>query len=219
MRGIRFTHKLLGSTQVSNDQKQLIQMSDACERQMIAILETANIGSIEDGCQELNMVVFLLENVINAVISQVMIFLVEKDMHGISKEIGSLSLYGDQIRLQQVLSDFLMHVVHHTQSSEGSVEIRVDLISKLIRDGHDFVHLQFRMIHPGQGLPLQIVQEMFQGGNKLVSQEGFGLRATHKILRNMGGHAQYIRDPSRLVNATFSLTLNFKPLMEQAWNQ
>ncbi|KAF5190083.1 Phytochrome [Thalictrum thalictroides] len=50
LNGIQFTtHKLLlESSHITNDQKQLLETSDACERQMIEILKTTDIGSIED---------------------------------------------------------------------------------------------------------------------------------------------------------------------------
>ncbi|XP_057464151.1 phytochrome E-like isoform X4 [Actinidia eriantha] len=47
--GLRFIHKLLESTAVSEDQKQLLETSDACERQIISIIEDLDLGKIQDG--------------------------------------------------------------------------------------------------------------------------------------------------------------------------
>ena len=101
---------------------------------------------------------FLLGNVLDAVVSQVMILLKERNLklfHEISEEIKTLSLYGDQIRLQLVLSDFLLNVVHHAPSPDGWVEIRISPGLKLIQDGNEFVCLQFRYHNYG-GLLHQI---------------------------------------------------------------
>ncbi|KAF8391129.1 hypothetical protein HHK36_023430 [Tetracentron sinense] len=147
LNGIRFTHKLLETTAISDDQKQFLETSDACERQMMTIIEDMDIGSIEEGCLELNMAEFLFGSVIDAIVSQVMILLREKNLqliHEIPEEIKTLSLYGDQIRLQQVLSDFLRNIVHHAPCSDGWVEIKVAHSLKLIGDGIEFVNLQFR---------------------------------------------------------------------------
>ena len=90
---------------------------------------------------------FLLGNVLDAIVSQVMILLRERNLQlflEIPEEIKSLSLYGDQIRLQLVLSDFLLNVVHHTPSPDGWVEIKISPGLKIIQDGNEFIRLQFR---------------------------------------------------------------------------
>lgn len=47
--GIRFIHKLLEDSAVSEDQKQFLETSDACERQIISIIEDMDLRSIEEG--------------------------------------------------------------------------------------------------------------------------------------------------------------------------
>lgn len=49
LNGIRFTHKLLENTEVSENQKQFLVTSDACERQIMAIIEDTGLGSINEG--------------------------------------------------------------------------------------------------------------------------------------------------------------------------
>ena len=48
LNGIRFTHKLLENTDISENQKQFLDASDACERQIMMIIED-DLGSIEEG--------------------------------------------------------------------------------------------------------------------------------------------------------------------------
>lgn len=96
---------------------------------------------------QLNMEEFVLGNILDAIVSQVMMLIREKNLqlfHEIPDEIKMLSLYGDQIRLQVVLSDFLLNVVSHTASPNGWVEIKVSPTLKIIQDGDEFIHLQFR---------------------------------------------------------------------------
>lgn len=197
LNGIRFTHKLLENTPISDYQKQFLDTSDACERQIMTVIEDMDSRSIEEGTVELNMEEFLLGSVLDAIVSQVTILLGEKNLqliHDIPVETKTLALCGDRIRLQLVLSDFLLNVVHHSPAPNGWAEIKVSHDFKLVQDGNQFVHLQFRMSHPGHGLPSALIQDMFEGGDQWTTQQGLGLHLSQKLLNMMNGHAQYIRE-------------------------
>lgn len=47
LNGIRFTHRLLETTATSDDQKQYLETSEACERQMMSIISDIDMGNIE----------------------------------------------------------------------------------------------------------------------------------------------------------------------------
>lgn len=47
--GIQFTHKLLEATCVSDNQKQLLETSEACEKQIQSVIDNMDFGGIEDG--------------------------------------------------------------------------------------------------------------------------------------------------------------------------
>lgn len=47
--GIRFTNSLLEATCLSNEQKQFLETSAACEKQMLKIIRDVDLESIEDG--------------------------------------------------------------------------------------------------------------------------------------------------------------------------
>lgn len=47
--GIRFTNSLLEMTDMNEDQKQFLETSVSCERQMYNIIKDANLQYIEDG--------------------------------------------------------------------------------------------------------------------------------------------------------------------------
>ncbi|XP_034698119.1 phytochrome E [Vitis riparia] len=197
LNGIRFTHKLLETTATSVYQKQFLETSEACERQMMSIIADIDMGIIEEGSMELNVEEFLLGNVLDAVVSQVMMLLKEKKLQlvcEIPEEIKTLPLSGDQIKLQQVLSDFLHNIVHHAPSSDGWIEIKISTGLKMIQDFNEFIHLQFRMTHIGQGLPPDLIQDMFEGGDQWNTQEGLGLNLSRKLLSAMNGRVQYVRE-------------------------
>lgn len=53
-----------------------------------------------------------------------------------------------------------------------------------------------RMTHPGQGLPSELVQDMFHS-SQWATQEGLGLSTSRKLLKMMKGHIQYVREPNK----------------------
>ncbi|MED6140508.1 hypothetical protein PIB30_093856 [Stylosanthes scabra] len=143
---------------------------------------------------------FVLGSILDAIVSQVMLLVRGKSLqlfHEIPDEIKTLALYGDQIKLQMVLSDFLLNVVNHTPSPNGWVEIKISPGLKIIQDGHEFIHLKFRVSHSGQGLPSNILQDMFEEGNQWTTQEGLGLYMSRKMLSRMNGHVHYVREQNK----------------------
>ncbi|KAK9992095.1 hypothetical protein SO802_027080 [Lithocarpus litseifolius] len=197
--GIRFTNSLLEATDMTEDQRQFLETSAACEKQMLKIIKDVDLESIEDGSLELEKGEFFLGSVINSVVSQVMMLLREKNLQlirDIPEEIKSLAVYGDQIRIQQVLADFLLNMVRYAPSPEGWVEIHVRPSLKQISDAHTLVRTEFRMVSPGEGLPPELVQDMFHS-SRWLTQEGLGLSMCRKILKLMNGEVQYIRESER----------------------
>lgn len=53
----------------------------------------------------------------------------------------------------------------------------------------------WRIVCPGEGLPPELVQDMFS--SRWVTQEGLGLSICRKILKLMNGKLQYIRESER----------------------
>jgi len=53
------------------------------------------------------------------------------------------------------------------------------------------------MTHSGQGLPSDVLQDMFEGGNQWNTQEGLGLYMSRKILSRMSGHVHYVREQNK----------------------
>ncbi|EOY06735.1 Phytochrome B isoform 3, partial [Theobroma cacao] len=53
LNGIRFTNSLLEATELTEDQKQFLETSAACEKQMLKIIRDVDVESIEDGSMEL----------------------------------------------------------------------------------------------------------------------------------------------------------------------
>ncbi|GFQ05374.1 phytochrome b [Phtheirospermum japonicum] len=178
LNGIRFTNSILEGTNLTEDQRQLLETSAACEKHSL----------------ELEKAEFLFGNVIDAVVSQVMLSLSEKGLQlirDIPEEIKTLTVYGDQVRIQQILADFLLNMVRYAPSPNGWVELQLRPSLKQVSDGTTIVHIEFRIVCPGEGLPSELVQDIFHN-SRWTTQEGLGLSMCRKILKLMNGEVQYI---------------------------
>lgn len=63
-------------------------------------------------------------------------------------------------------------------------------------------------MHPGAGLPEELVHEMFDRGRGMT-QEGLGLSMCRKLVKLMNGEVKYIRETGKsyfLVNLELPLT-------------
>lgn len=208
--GIRFTNSLLEATDLTEDQKQFLETSAACEKQMLKIIKDVDLEIIDDGFVELEKADFLLGSVIDAVVSQVMLLMRERGLQlirDIPEEIKTLTVYGDQVRVQQVLADFLLNMVRYAPSPDGWVDIQVRPSLKQIFEGITTVRIEFRIVCPGEGLPPELVQDMFHS-SRWVTQEGLGLSMCRKFLKLMNGDVQYIRESERCY---FAINLELPP--------
>ncbi|KAK3002566.1 hypothetical protein RJ639_022061 [Escallonia herrerae] len=164
--GIRFTNSLLEATDLTEDQKQFLETSAACEKQMLKILRDVELENIETCSLELEKAEFFLGSVIDAVVSQVMLLLSERGLQlirDIPEEIKTLAVYGDRVRVQQVLADFLLNMVRYAPSPEGWVEIQVRPSLKQTSDGSTAVHIEFRSAVLSCLEPWDFIEEIIAG--------------------------------------------------------
>lgn len=90
---------------------------------------------------------FFLGRVMDAVVSQVMLLIRERGLQlirDIPEEIKTLCVHGDQVRVQQVLADFLFSMVCYAPSPDGWVDIQVRPSLKQTADGITTVRIEFR---------------------------------------------------------------------------
>lgn len=198
--GIHFARSFIEHTDLSEDQKQLVETSATCEKQLRRILDDMDLASIEEGYLELDTAEFMMASVMNSVVSQGMMQSSKKDLQlfcDTPPEFKTMCVFGDQVRLQQVLADFLMNAVQFTPPS-GWVEIKVVPQTKRLPGGVDMIQLEFRVTHAGEGLPEDLVHQMFDRADAhSKSQEGLGLSMCRKIVRLMNGEVQYVREPGK----------------------
>lgn len=200
LNGIRFAHKLLESSEISENQRQFLETSDACEKQIATIIQDTDLKSIEEGKLQLETEEFRLESVLDTIISQVMIMLRERKAQirvEVAQEIKTLPLYGDRVKLQLILADLLRNIVNHAPFPDSWVGIKISSSHKLAHNNNPYIHLQFRMIHPGKGLPSEMLSDMFETRDGWVTPDGLGLKLSRKLLEQMNGRVSYVREDER----------------------
>ncbi|GAB4848231.1 Phytochrome A1 [Ancistrocladus abbreviatus] len=193
--GIIFSRKMLEGTDLGEEQQRLLFTSAQCQRQLNKILDDSDLDSIIEGYLDLEMVEFTLQDVFVAAISQAMIKSNEKGiriLRDLPEDSMTEILYGDCIRLQQVVADFLLTSVNFTRSG-GHVAISVRLTKDQIGDSVQLANLEFRISHAGGGVPEGLLSQMF-GNNGDVSEEGISLLVSRKLVKLMNGDVQYLRD-------------------------
>lgn len=197
LNGIMFIQNLMDSSELSQDQKKFLRTSMMCQEQLTKIVDDTDLESIEECYMELNSGEFNLGEVLEVVISQAMILSRERRVEIIydsPAEVSSMLLYGDNLRLQQVLSDFLTNALLFTPAFEGSsVALRVIPRRESIGTKVHIVHLEFRIAHPAPGIPEDLIQQMFHHSQG-VSREGLGLYINQKLVKIMNGTVQYLRE-------------------------
>ncbi|PKA50137.1 Phytochrome C [Apostasia shenzhenica] len=199
LHGLIFMRNLMEASELNEDQKHLIRTSALCQEQLAKVLDDTDLENIEECYLELNTAEFNLGEILEAVIFQGMNMSRERQVSLVQDspaEVSSMYLYGDSVRLQQVLADFLLNALQFTPLAEGSVVLRVIPRRQNIGTGVQIVHLEVRIVHPAPGIPEALVQEMFHQSIG-ISKEGLGLYISQKFVKLMNGTVQYLREADR----------------------
>nr|AHZ89697.1 phytochrome A [Dimocarpus longan] len=203
--GIIFSRKMLEGTELGVEQKQLLHTSAQCQRQLNKILDDSDLDSIIDGYLDLEMVEFTLHDVLVASISQVMMKSNGKGIRVVNEtaeEIMNETLYGDSIRLQQVLADFLSVSVSFTPNG-GQLIVSTSLTKDQLGQSVHLARLELRITHAGGGIPEALLDQMF-GADGDATEEGISLLISRKLVKLMNGDVQYLREAGK---STFIVTV------------
>ncbi|KAF2324093.1 hypothetical protein GH714_006584 [Hevea brasiliensis] len=195
--GIIFSQKMMEGTELDEEQKQLLQTSAQCQHQLGKILDDSDLDSVVEGYLDLEMVEFTLHEVLVASINQVTMKSKRKGIqviHDAAEEIMTETLYGDSIRLQQVLADFLSVSLNYTPTG-GQFTVAASLTKDQLGQSVHLVHLELRITHSG-GIPEALLKEMF-GSDIDASDEGISLLISRKLVKLMSGDVQYMREAGK----------------------
>ncbi|KAH1195782.1 Phytochrome A1 [Glycine max] len=196
--GIMFSRKLLEGTELGAEQKQFLQTGIRCQRQISKILDDSDLDSIIDGYMDLEMVEFTLHEVLVASLSQVMTKSNAKGIrvvNDVEEKITTETLYGDSIRLQQVLADFLLISINFTPTG-GQVVVAATLTQQQLGKLVHLANLEFSITHDSFGVPETLLNQMF-GRDGHESEEGISMLISRKLLKLMNGDVRYLREAGK----------------------
>ncbi|KAL3635167.1 Phytochrome A1 [Castilleja foliolosa] len=196
--GIIFSRKMMEGTELDDGQKNLMKTSLNCQHQLNKILDDTDLDHIIEGYLDLEMVEFKLHEVLIASISQVMMKSSRKGImiiDNLAPNLSNETLYGDSLRLQQVLAAFLLISVNSTPSG-GQLGVAATLAKDAIGESVQLGHLEFRITHSGGGVPQALLNEMF-GDEENASEDGISLFISRKLVKLMNGDVQYLREAGR----------------------
>ncbi|KAL2536900.1 Phytochrome A [Forsythia ovata] len=205
--GMIFSRKMMEGTDLDEEQKKLLITSSHCQHQLNKILDDTDLDGIIDGYMDLEMVEFKLHDVLIASISQIMMKSNGKGImivDNLDKNLSVVTLYGDSLRLQQVLADFLLVSVNFTPSG-GQLGVAANFTKDSLGESVQLAHLVFRITHTGGGVPEQLLGQMF-GSDEEVSEEGISLLISRKLVKLMNGDVQYLREAGK---STFIISVEF----------
>ncbi|KAI9081068.1 hypothetical protein K1719_037048 [Acacia pycnantha] len=203
--GIVFSRKMLEGTELGTEQKQLLHTSSLCQRQLSKVIDDSDLDRIIYGYLDLEMVEFTLHEVLVASISQVMTKSNEKGIrivNEVAEQILTETLYGDSLRLQQVLADFLLMSVTFTPSG-GKVVVAAILTKDQLAQSVHLANLELSITHAGSGIPEALLNQMF-GSDGQESEEGISLLVSRKLVKLMNGDVRYLREAGK---SSFILTV------------
>ncbi|KAL9318764.1 hypothetical protein ACSQ67_015281 [Phaseolus vulgaris] len=212
--GIIFSRKMLEGTEMGTEQKQFLHTSAQCQLQLSKILDDSDLDSILDGYLDLEMAEFTLHEVMIASLSQVMTKSNGKSIrivNDVGEQIVMETLYGDSLRLQQVLADFLLISINFTPNG-GQVAVAGSLTKEQLGKSVHLVKLELSITHGGSGVPEALLNQMF-GNNGLESEEGMSLLISRKLLKLMNGDVRYLREAGKsafILSAELAAAHNLK---------
>lgn len=195
------------------DVKESLKKAEMASEQLLMLInDILDLSKIESGKMNLNEEWFELDNLLETIINTISFHASMKQQElKICNECKNLYLYGDSIRLSQILVNLLTNAVKYTPKM-GRIECTV-----LEREHHikDSVSLDFIIKDNGVGISEEFQKTMFtpftqEMNNQSRSEKGtgLGLSIVHNLVSLMGG---FIKVESTLdIGTAITVSLRFK---------
>ncbi|XLR50824.1 hypothetical protein S83_001496, partial [Arachis hypogaea] len=113
----------------------------------------------------------------------------------VMEHIMTETLYGDSLRLQQVLVDFLLICINFMPTG-GQVVVAASLTKDQLGKSVHLANLEISITHDGVGVPETLLNQMFRR-DRQESEEGISLLISRKLLKRMNGDVQYLREAGK----------------------
>ncbi|MFZ6798365.1 response regulator [Undibacterium sp. Di24W] len=187
--------QLLASTDLSSEQRKYLEMIKVSGQSLMGILnDILDFSKIEANRLELSNTEFVLDEVLGALASMMAISVGEKDVEvaiGMGTDVPK-RLIGDQLRLQQILTNLTSNALKFTE--KGEVAVFVDAVKDSADLETNRVLLKITVSDTGIGMDKQQLQKLFQpfsqadaSTTRKFGGTGLGLSISNSIATLMGG--------------------------------
>ncbi len=201
----------------SNIKKYALEIKSAGNTLLSIINDILDLSKIESGNFEIIPVEYDVASVLNDVLIMTRPRAQKKNLefnYNVSGEIPSM-LYGDEIRIRQVMLNIINNAIKYTQ--EGHVDVAVE--AKCENTGH-FVDLVVRVSDTGMGIRDEDKEKLFKSfqrleekKNRSIEGTGLGLHITYRLLEMMDGDIQLESEYG--IGSTFEITIPQKVVNAQ----
>jgi signal transduction histidine kinase len=200
--------ELLERTGLTADQVSLVgAIRDSAQNLLHGINDLLDFSRLEAGKLRLEMATFDLRQVVEGTLQQLQVQAQEKEI-GLTCEIAADVpgwIYGDRIRLGQVLGNIVSNAVKFTE--QGRVDVRVSVAEY----GERRAQLCFTVTDSGIGISRETQRTLFDafvqfeaGGARKYGSSGLGLALCKGLLHVMAGEIRVISEPG--AGSTFEFT-------------
>jgi signal transduction histidine kinase/DNA-binding response OmpR family regulator len=200
---------LLGSTELSNEQRRYLEMIRASGQSLLGILnDILDFSKMQAGKVEMHPVRFKLDDVMHSLATIMSVSAGEKDLElcmAVEPDVPRV-LVGDALRLQQILVNLAGNAIKFTEHGEVSVLVQRMTSSPLT--------LRFCVRDTGIGMSAEQLARLFspfmQGDLSFTRRfggTGLGLTITKNLIEILGGAIQVDSEPGQ--GSEFRFTLQF----------
>ena len=211
MSGVIGNAQLLRFTVLSEEQSKYLANIEADAKNLLSMInDVLDISKIEAGKLELESAPFSLRSCITQLIRSQEARAVAKSIavvHEIADDAPD-SLFGDQLRLKQILYNLVGNAIKFT--SKGEIRVRVQLLER----HDDKAQLCFSVSDTGIGVKQEALEKIFAPfaqADTSVSRRfggtGLGLSICSRLVHQMGGEITVESQEGK--GSTFSVTLPF----------
>ncbi len=181
-----------------SDDKEILEyatnIKGASQSLLTIINDILDFSKIESGKMEIVEADYELGKMLNDVVNMIDLKAAQKNLY-MEVHVGETlpnKLFGDEVRIKQILLNLLNNAVKYTPS--GSVIVRVN---GSMNEQQDMVDLQVAVEDTGIGIKEEDIKGLFEGFQRLdmeknrnIEGTGLGLAITHNLAEMMGGRIE-----------------------------
>ncbi|MFJ9535055.1 response regulator [Herbaspirillum sp. NPDC101396] len=206
---------LLEKTSLQSDQRDLVRKIIVAGHSLLGIInDILDVSKIEAGRLEVEHVPFRLSAVLENVVNVTAPNIGDKDVELVVgfNDVGVEHLYGDALRLEQILTNLTSNAIKFT--ARGEISIHVSVVSEI----GDKVMLRFAVTDSGIGIPPERQQDIFQAftqedtsTTRRYGGTGLGLTICRHLVQLMNGEIGLTSEPGKGSQFWFMLPFQAMP--------